>query len=90
MEQLREEYRAQRKEDLFAALRPCLIGDREMLPYDQLAGSLGLSEGALRVLVHRLRQRYRELLRAEIENTVSSTDEVDAEMRHLFKVLAAG
>jgi RNA polymerase sigma-70 factor (ECF subfamily) len=51
---------------------------------------LGQTEGAVRVAVHRLRQRYRELLRAEIAHTVASADEVDAEMRHLFKVLAQG
>ena len=42
----------------------------------------------MKVAVHRLRQRYRELLRAEIANTVASPGEVDAEMRHLFNVLA--
>jgi hypothetical protein len=51
---------------------------------------LGMEEGAVKVAVHRLRQRYRELLRAEIANTVASTEEVDAEMRHLFNVLSAG
>jgi hypothetical protein len=63
------------------------VGDREGLPYPQLAERLGLSEGAVRVTVHRLRQRYRELLRAEIAHTTASPEEVDAEMRHLFQVL---
>ena len=45
-------------------------------------------EGGVKVAVHRMRQRYRELLRAEIANTVASPGEVDAEMHHLFNVLA--
>lgn len=90
MQQLEAEYRAEGKSDLFRALRSCLVGDREGLPYPQLARQLGMSEGAVRVAVHRLRRRYRELLRAEIAHTVASPEEVDAEMRHLFKVLARG
>ncbi len=49
---------------------------------------LALSDGTVRVAVHRLRQRYRELLRAVIGQTVASADEVDAEMQHVFNVLA--
>ena len=47
-----------------------------------------MEEGTIKVAVHRLRLRYRELLRAEIANTVASPGEVDAEMHHLFNVLA--
>ena len=88
LQQLEAEFCAQGKTELFAALQPCLVGDRERLPYQELARQSGLSEGALRVAVHRLRGRYRELLRAEIANTVASAEEVEAEMRHLFNVLA--
>ena len=87
LRRLEAEHQAEGKAGLFAALRPCLVGDRESLPYDQIARATALSEGAVKVAVHRLRQRYRELLRAEIAHTVASTDEVDAEMRHLFNVL---
>lgn len=90
VQQLEQEYRSQNRADLFAALRPHLIGDRDLLPYAQLGEQLGLTDGAVRVAVHRLRQRYRELLRAEIARTVVSAAEVDCEMRHLFNVLAAG
>jgi len=90
MQQLEVEYKQEGKAELFIALQPCLVGDRERLPYPQLAAQLGESEGAVRVAVHRLRQRYRELLRAEIAHTVASSEEVDTEMRHLFKVLAQG
>ena len=47
-----------------------------------------MSEGAVKVAVHRLRQRYRDLLRAEIANTVAGPNEVDEELRYLFSVLA--
>jgi RNA polymerase sigma factor (sigma-70 family) len=73
---------------LFAALKPCLVGDRASQPYAELAAQLGMSESAIKVAVHRLRQRYRELLRAEIANTVLSPADVNGEMRHLFNVLA--
>jgi RNA polymerase sigma-70 factor (ECF subfamily) len=58
------------------------------VPYAELAARLKLSEGALRVAVHRLRQRYRELLRAEIAHTVTEPGEVEEELRYLFRVLA--
>jgi len=47
-----------------------------------------MSEGAVKVAVHRLRQRYRELLHAEIANTVAVTGDVEEELRHLFAALA--
>src|SRR5512142_1168527 len=68
--QLEEEFRTRDQGELFAALKPCLVGDRMSQPYPELAAKLGMEEGAVRVAVHRLRQRYRELLRAEIANTV--------------------
>jgi RNA polymerase sigma-70 factor (ECF subfamily) len=88
--QLETEHEARGQASLFAALKPCLVGDREGQPYAALAATLGLEEGTVKVAVHRLRQRYRELLRAEIANTVESPEEVAAEMHHLFNVLAQG
>jgi RNA polymerase sigma-70 factor (ECF subfamily) len=85
--QLEAEFRARDQAELFAALKPCLVGDRASQPYVELARKLDMEAGAVKVAVHRLRQRYRELLRAEIANTVASPGEVDAEMRHLFNVL---
>jgi RNA polymerase sigma-70 factor (ECF subfamily) len=75
---------------LFAALKPCLVGDRSKQPYAELASRLGMSESAVKVAVHRLRQRYRELLRTEIGRTVASEQEVDEEMRYLLEVLSRG
>jgi len=90
VKQLEAEFQEQGQAALFTALKSCLVGDRASQPYAELAAMLGMEEGAVKVAVHRLRQRYRELLRAEIANTVASTEEVDAEMRHLFNVLSAG
>lgn len=82
------EYQSEGKTDLLAALRQTLQGLRESQPYAELAVKLGLSESAVKVAVHRLRKRYRELIREEIANTVDDPREVEGEMRHLFQVLA--
>jgi len=57
-------------------------------PYAELAARLGRSEGAVKVAVHRLRQRYRELLQEEIANTVTSPEEAEEERRYLLAVLS--
>jgi RNA polymerase sigma-70 factor (ECF subfamily) len=85
--QLGTEFQRRGQAELFNVLKPCLVGDGSEQPYAQLASTLGMEEGAIKVAVHRLRKRYRELLRAEIANTVAP-GEVEAEMRHLFQVLA--
>lgn len=85
---LRTEHAAAGTEEMFDALKPCLVGDRQTQPYAALATKLGMTEGAVKVAVHRLRQRYRQLLREEIANTVANPGEVDEEMHHLFAVLA--
>jgi len=85
---LEGEYLAEGKQDLFKALRQTLTGARESLAYVELSTRLGMSEGAVKVAVHRLRKRYRELIHEEIANTVASSEEADSEMRHLFAALA--
>jgi RNA polymerase sigma factor (sigma-70 family) len=85
---LRASYEKDGKIGLFDALKPCLVGSRETQPYAELATGLGMSEGAVKVAVCRLRERYRERLKEEIAHTVASPSEVDAELRHLFRVLA--
>jgi RNA polymerase sigma-70 factor (ECF subfamily) len=84
---LRAEYEQDGNAELFAALNPCLVGDRTSQPYGELAKRLGVSEGAVKSAVHRLRQRYRQLLRDEIAHTVAGPGEVEAELRHLIAVL---
>jgi hypothetical protein len=88
LNRLRAEHEQEGRAELFAALNPCLVGDRTAQPYAELAAKLGVSEGAVKSAVHRLRQRYRQLLRDEIAQTVAEPGEVDEELRHLFVVLA--
>jgi RNA polymerase sigma factor (sigma-70 family) len=87
---LEEEYRSEGKQAWMEAMRPALTSDRGALDYVELARRLGTTETAARVAVHRLRQRYRQLIRAEVGSTVASPDEVEAEMHHLFEVLTNG
>ena len=87
LSRLRGEYDDQGKGELFAALRPCLVGERTAQPYAQLAEALGSSEPAIKSAVHRLRQRYRQLLRDEVASTVDAGEDVEDELRHLFAVL---
>lgn len=88
MSLLEAEYIASRKEALFTQLIPCLQGDRLDSTYAEIGNRLGLSEGAVKVAVHRLRQRYRELLRACVANTVADPLDVDGELQHLMTVLS--
>lgn len=76
------------KGKLFADLRQHLQGDRQGLPFAEVAARQGMTEGAIKVAAHRLRQRYGEMLRAEIARTVGSPGEVDEELRHLLAVSA--
>lgn len=83
---LREEFSAAGKCELFDALKPALTGEKS--PYADIAARLGMSEGAVKVSVHRLRERYRDLIRAEIAETVATPDEIEAELRHLLEALS--
>jgi RNA polymerase sigma-70 factor (ECF subfamily) len=88
LRQLRSTYEQDGRTELFEALHPCLIGDRTAQPYSELAARLGVNEGTVKSAVHRLRQRYRQVLRDEIAQTVAEPGEIDEELRHLFAVLA--
>jgi RNA polymerase sigma factor (sigma-70 family) len=88
MNQLSAEFVRDAKAELFEALKPCLLGERTSQPYAALAEKLGMTEGSVKVAVYRLRQRYRQLLREEIANTVARPEEVEGELRYLFAVLA--
>lgn len=85
---LEREYSDAGKARHFAVLKPALTGARESQPYAHLAAELGASEGAVKIAVHRLRRRYRELLEAEIAQTVASPGEAAAELNDLFRALA--
>lgn len=72
----------------FAALKPWLLGDVPALSQSEAARRVGLSEGAAKVAVHRWRKRFRELVKAEIAQTVSDPGQIQEELRYLIEVLA--
>lgn len=88
LDRLGDEYRAADKGLLFEKLKDCLWGDQNAASYSDMAAQLGLTEGAVKVSVHRLRQRCRELLRAEIAHTVARPEEIDDELHHLVEVFS--
>ena len=73
----------------FEKLQRFLTSADSAQPYEEVATDLGMSEGAVKTAVHRLRQRYGRCLRAEISETVGDDSEVDAEVRHLLQVAHA-
>lgn len=72
----------------FELLKPCLTADSGRIAYADLAGVLGMTEGAARVAVHRLRKRYRRILTDQISRTLFSPESVEEEMQSLFAALA--
>ncbi len=84
---LQDESSAAGKERVFECLKVYLTAEKGTIPYRKAAGDLDMSEGAVKVAVHRLRRRYRELLRDEIAQTVATADEIADEIRSLFTAL---
>jgi DNA-directed RNA polymerase specialized sigma24 family protein len=87
MARLRAQCLAGGKGDLFEKTQKYLSGEKGESSYADIAGTMNMSEGALKVAVHRLRQRYGELVRAEIVQTVATPEEADEELQYLFAVL---
>jgi RNA polymerase sigma-70 factor (ECF subfamily) len=85
---LRDEHHTADKDRLFEALKTCVWGDGSPRPYAEIAAELGLTEGAVKTSVHRLRQRCHELLRAEIAETVARPEDIDEELRNLIEVFS--
>jgi RNA polymerase sigma-70 factor (ECF subfamily) len=84
---LEEDYSARGKRALFEALRGHLVGEAGGTPYAELGERLGLSEGAVKLAMHRLRARYRACLRAEVADTLERPADVEDELRRLFEAL---
>jgi RNA polymerase sigma factor (sigma-70 family) len=84
---LAEQYETTGQGELFQRLRPVLGSSRAQLSYAEMAIELGMNAGALKVAAHRLRERYRALLREEVAATVATPDQIDAELRHLIEAL---
>ena len=88
LSRLKNEFEASGRSDLFDALQAHLWGDSESIRYPQLAGQFGLTLANIKTTAHRLRQRYRELLREEIAHTVALPSQIDDEIRHLMRVVS--
>jgi RNA polymerase sigma-70 factor (ECF subfamily) len=87
LERLEAELRGSGKTLLFERLRDFLLGDRGS-SYEKVASELGMSEGAVKVAVHRMRRRYRELFLEEVAQTVVDPTEADDEMRRVFAAVS--
>ncbi len=88
LKRLQNEYVASGKNELHTMLKDSVLGGKNSQTYEEIAQKLGTSEGAVKVAAHRMRTRYRELLREEIAATVTDSKEIDDELRHLFSVIA--
>lgn len=88
-DQLAAEFSANGRAILFQQLKKYLAGNASGGSYGEVAARFGLSTSAVKVTVHRLRQRYRELVRSEIARTVANPDDVDDELRHLAQLIAS-
>jgi DNA-directed RNA polymerase specialized sigma24 family protein len=87
LERLEEEFAKEGSKPDFDQLRPFLLGEKSSVTYAEVAAAAQMTEGALKVAVHRLRQRYRGLFREEVAHTVEEPSEIEDEVRHLFAVL---
>jgi RNA polymerase sigma factor (sigma-70 family) len=86
VEKLRNEFVQHGRQEHFELLKVFLLGQSDA-PYAALAREMNTSEGALKVAIHRLRKRYREVFRQEIADTVADPAEVESELRYLAAVL---
>jgi RNA polymerase sigma-70 factor (ECF subfamily) len=84
---LEQEWKDAGKEKIFERLRPCLLEEPQSLPYAAIGEELHMSPAAVKMVVHRLRKRYRALLREEIARTVEDPEQVDDEIAGLFAAL---
>lgn len=82
------EFKTGGKEQQFEVLKPWLIGETENLSQAEAARQLGMTEGALKVAIHRLRKNFRAAVQSEISQTVTSPDEVASELRYLIEALS--
>ncbi|MFK7851311.1 MAG: RNA polymerase sigma factor [Akkermansiaceae bacterium] len=75
------------KTEQFVILKPWLMGDAEGLSQQDAAAQLGMSAGAIKVAIHRLRKKFGEAIRSEISETVETDEEIQDELRYLIEVL---
>ena len=87
MDRLEAEMAEAKKQQLFEHLKVYLTTEKDAVPYEDMAKELDMTSTAVRVAVHRLRRKYRRLLREEISQTVGDKDQIDEEMACLFAAL---
>jgi RNA polymerase sigma-70 factor (ECF subfamily) len=87
MARLRQDFDRVGKQSDFDHLKAFLTGETAALSYREVASELGMTQGAVKVAVHRLRRRFRKLVLAEIAETVAAPEDVDEELRHLFEAI---
>jgi RNA polymerase sigma-70 factor (ECF subfamily) len=88
LEAVRLQYETRGQGRVFDRLKPFMLGEQGEGRLSEAAEEIGVSEGAAKVALHRLRTRYREALRAEISGTLDDPNEVDDEIRRLFAAFA--
>jgi len=89
LSRLGEECERHSRRRVFDVLSSCLAAEREDVSYANFSKTLGVSEAAVKRLVHQLRKRYRSLLREEVAATVEKSEDVEDELRYLCAALAA-
>ena len=88
MNVLEKEFSTAGKADQFTTLKPWLMGEAPSMSQADAARQLSQSEGAVKVMIHRLRKRFRDAVRAEISQTLRDASLVDEELRHLIAALS--
>lgn len=88
LQQLDSEFACSGKKELYEALKPFLSGTTATSSYREIGETFMMSSTAIKVTMHRLRTRYRELIRDEVRQTVSSPEEVEEELRKLFEAFS--
>jgi DNA-directed RNA polymerase specialized sigma24 family protein len=87
LEKLGTEMESEEKGELFRILKPWLMGDHAGLRQGDAAVALGINDNAVKVAIHRLRRRFRDMVKAEVAHTLSDPNQVEEELRHLEAVL---
>ena len=88
MARLARDYESTGRTAVYTRLQQFLWGRQAEVSYAEMGAELGMAEGAVKVAVHRLRQRFRDLLREEVANTAQTPEQVEEELRHLMGVFA--
>ena len=90
VEKLADEWRAKKQALMLDRLKSFLMVSQAACSYAEAAGALGMDEGTVRVAVHRLRKRYRQVLRDEITQTLADPAQAEEELRTLFDAFRSG